>query len=139
MRARGFTLLEVMIALLVVALTLAAATGAVGGAARQQTGLVERTFATWAAQNLLTRLRLEGLADTRVQEEQVLAGRRFRVEATAQAQGSLRRIELAVRGATGDTVLARLTGFLPMPTPESKPAPEQQPVPVRESDPEQVP
>lgn len=128
MRARGFTLLEVLIALLVVAITLSAATAAVGGAARRQRGLEERTFATWAAQNTLNRLRLDGLPREQLDQTQTLAGQQLRVGVQARAAGPLRRVELAVRRADEAEPVARLTGFLPVPILESEPVPQQQPM-----------
>jgi len=137
MRARGFTLLEVLIALLIVAITLSAATAAVGGAARRQRGLEERSFATWAAQNTLNRLRLDGLPGDHMQQRQALAGQNLLVEVQARAEGPLRRLELVVRrigeaesGVNNEAEpLAHLTGFLPMPTPESALVPQRPPVP----------
>lgn len=57
-RRQGFTLLEVMVALLVVALGLGAAISAVTGVA--ETGVVLRTnmLATWVAENRLVQIRL---------------------------------------------------------------------------------
>ncbi len=133
MRARGFTLLEVLIALLIVAITLSAATAAVGGAARRQRGLEERTFATWAAQNTLNRLRLDGLPGDHMEQQQALAGENLLVEVRARAEGPLRRLELVVRRVGEAEPLAHLTGFLPMPTQESEPVPQRQPAPESES------
>jgi general secretion pathway protein I len=128
---RGFTLLEVLIALVVVAVTLAAATAAIGGAARRQRGLEERTFATWAAHNTLGRLRLDGLPGDHLERQQALAGERLLVTVQAHDQDALRRLELVVHRVGEDEVLARLTGFLPMPmvdpVPES--GSQQQPAP----------
>ena len=110
---RGFTLLEVLIALVVVAVTLAAATAAIGGAARRQRGLEERTFATWAAHNALARLRLEGFAGEATQVEQTQAGQRLQIDVQVRAGETLRRVELAVRRPGEAEPVARLTGFLP--------------------------
>lgn len=115
---RGFTLLEVLIALVVVAVTLAAATAAIGGAARRQRGLEERTFATWAAHNALGRLRLEGFAGEATELEQTLAGQRLRIDVQVRAGEALRRVELAVRRPGEAEPVARLIGFLPTPVPD---------------------
>ena len=112
---RGFTLLEVLIALVVVAVTLAAATAAIGGAARRQRGLEERTFATWAAHNALGRLRLEDFAGEATEVEQTQAGQRLRIDVQVRAGEALRRVELAVRRPGEAEPVARLTGFLPAP------------------------
>ncbi len=122
---RGFTLLEVLIALVVVAVTLAAATAAIGGAARRQRGLEERTFGTWAAHNTLERLRLDGLPGDHLERQQAMAGERLQVTVQAHDEEALRRLELVVHRVGEDEVLARLTGFLPMPMVD--PGPESQP------------
>lgn len=118
---RGFTLLEVLIALVVVAVTLAAATAAIGGAARRQRGLEERTFATWAAHNALARLRLEGFAGEATEVEQTLAGQRLQIDVQVRAGETLRRVELAVRRPGEAEPVARLTGFLPTPVADGAP------------------
>jgi general secretion pathway protein I len=127
---RGFTLLEVLIALVVVAVTLAAATAAIGGAARRQRGLEERTFATWAAHNTLGRLRLDGLPGDHLERQQPLAGERLQVTVQAHDEEALRRLELVVHRVGEDEVLARLTGFLPMPMVEPLPGAESPPQPA---------
>ena len=57
-RQVGFTLLEVMIALLITALALAALVGAAGRAASDTGHLRDRTEAAWVAQNVIADLRL---------------------------------------------------------------------------------
>ncbi len=57
-RARGFTLIEVMVALMVVALGLTALMVAVSGAARTSSYLREKTLAEWIAMNRLSEVRL---------------------------------------------------------------------------------
>lgn len=127
---RGFTLLEVLVALLVVSITLAAANAAVGGAAARARMLEQRTFAAWAAHNMLTRLWLDGFSGTATQEVQTQAGERLRVAVEIQPRAGLRQATVTVRpaaAAAGDEVLARLTGFLPelqdTPAPPAEPEP----------------
>jgi len=55
---RGFTLVEVLVALLVVALALAALMVAVSGAARTSGYLRDKTLAQWIALNRITEVRL---------------------------------------------------------------------------------
>jgi general secretion pathway protein I len=118
---RGFTLLEVLVALLVVSITLAAANAAIGGTAARERMLEERTFAAWAAQGALTRLRLDGFAGERMQVELTEGGRRLRVSVEVEPGDGLRQATLTVRqsasptGRQNDQVLARLSGFLPFP------------------------
>lgn len=127
---RGFTLLEVLVALLVVSITLAAANAAVGGAASRARVLEQRTFATWAAHNVLTRLWLDGFSGTATQAVQTQAGERLRVVVEIQPRAGLRQATVTVHPAAdapGDEVLARLTGFLP--DLQGAPAPPPEPEP----------
>jgi general secretion pathway protein I len=57
-RERGFTLVEVLVALMVVALALAALMVAVSGAARTSGYLRDKTLAQWIALNRITEVRL---------------------------------------------------------------------------------
>ena len=57
-RARGFTLVEVLVALMVVAMGLAALMVAVSGTARSSGYLRDKTLAQWIALNRLTEVRL---------------------------------------------------------------------------------
>ena len=61
---RAFTLLEVLVALVVVAVALAALARAGSQAIDSQFQLEERTLAIWVADNLLSELRLEARVDT---------------------------------------------------------------------------
>lgn len=121
---RGFTLLEVLVALLVVAITLAAANAAIGGTAARERILEERTFAAWAAHSALARLRLDGFAGATTQVERTEGGRRLRVSVEVESGDGLRQATLTVRPVDGQAagqggeVLARLTGFLPLPVKE---------------------
>ena len=116
---RGFTLLEVLIALLVVSVTLAAANAAIGGTAARQRGLEDRTFATWAAHSALARLRLDGFAGESTQLDRTEGGRRLRVSVTVEPGDDVRQATLTVRPADGpdqsNEVLATVSGFLPLP------------------------
>jgi general secretion pathway protein I len=56
--ARGFTLIEVMVALAIVAVTLGAGIKAAGALADNAQRIVEVTSAQWCAENELTELRL---------------------------------------------------------------------------------
>jgi general secretion pathway protein I len=124
---RGFTLLEVLIALLVVSVTLAAANAAIGGTAARQRGLEDRTFATWAAHSALARLRLDGFAGESTQIERTEGGRRLRVSVKVEPGDDVRQATLTVRPANGqgqnNEVLATVGGFLPLPA-------KDQPVPM---------
>lgn len=62
-RQKGFTLIEVLIALVIVAVALSALSNTIGQYVFNQTGLKERVVATWVAQNRLVELQ-SGLLDS---------------------------------------------------------------------------
>jgi len=117
--AHGFTLLEIMVALAILALSLMAALRA-GAAATQNTGEIRlRQLAEWVALDRLEehRARRDWLPVGMASGEALQAGQRFRWEekigGTPNAQ--FRRIEISVQTLeNNDTghALARVTGFL---------------------------
>ncbi len=97
---RGFTLLEVLVALAVVALGLSAAFTAMGQSSRSAEQLRVRTLANWAAADALTSLRLANelpVGDPARQEE--ISGRLWWVEYRVQESAfeALRDVEVVVK------------------------------------------
>lgn len=103
----GFTLLEVMVALLVVALALAALVGTAGRSAVDTAHLRDRTVAAWVAQNVIADLRLESEwpAPGRRRGQTMMLERTWFWEAriAPAADTALRQVEVAV---TQDATLA---------------------------------
>ena len=58
---RGFTLLEVMVALVIISLALAGVAGSMGQMIDTANTMRDRTYASWIAQNKITELRLSGI------------------------------------------------------------------------------
>jgi len=116
--ARGFTLLEVLVALAILALALMAALRASAVAAQNAGDIRQRQLADWVAQDLLEehRARRDWLPIGSSSGEVVQGGSRFRWEESVGSTPNVqfRRIEIRVRA--GDqpdgAPLARLTGFL---------------------------
>ena len=112
---RGFTLLEVLVALAVVAIGLSAAFAAMGQSARSAEQLRVRTFAQWAAADALTALRLgQALPVGRTRRQEEISGRlwwlEYRVRPTAAA--SLRDVEVLVSADRNARYLASARGMV---------------------------
>lgn len=117
---RGFTLLEVLVALVVLALALVALTETAGGETDAFRQLRDRTEAGWVAANTLSEVRLRpglpalGNEDGRT----TLAGRewRYRVRVDATPAEGIRRVHVDVfdpaeRANPNATALVTLDGF----------------------------
>lgn len=96
---KGFTLIEVMVALVVAAVALTALTQGLGQYVFQQSGLQQRVVATWVAQNRLLEIQ-QSLGET-IQKKSTVAmmGNEWQVQFETQNTliPSLKKIELKVR------------------------------------------
>ena len=116
-RERGFTLIEVLAALVIVALGMMGVIEAVTQSARNGTYLREKTLAHWVAMNVITERRLAGSPPEigKTSDEVELAGVRWKWElVTTQTQlESMRRMDVSVRLASGveGSTLASVSGF----------------------------
>jgi general secretion pathway protein I len=116
-RARGFTLIEVLAALVIVALGMMGVIEAVTQSARNGTYLREKTLAHWVAMNIVTERRLAAAPPDigKTSDEVELAGVRWKWElVTTQTQvESMRRMDVSVRLASSadGTALANVSGF----------------------------
>lgn len=115
--AGGFTLLEVMVALAIVAIGLIAAFNGVIQMAHSTSVLRERAFADWIAMNQISRIRVSGeFPEIGTSDgDAEFAGRQWRWEATISETGvtDLRRIDMAVAYvAQPDDPVTIVTGFV---------------------------
>jgi len=117
--ARGFTLIEVLIALTVLAIALAAILRTVGQSIDLTANLRDRQLASWVAQNRLIRHQLQrdwpaaAATDGTVE----MGGRewRWRELVSTTPEPALRRIEIEIRATSDEQQLARLVGYLEAP------------------------
>ncbi len=121
-RAAGFTLLEVLVALAILAIVLAAGFRAVSLATGSAGELRERLIADWIAQDRLAEHRaMEHFLEVGRYEGSVIqAGREYRwyEEVSATPNALFRRIDVRVTLAgEGDHALSRLAGFMVKPLP----------------------
>ena len=116
-RAHGFTLVEILVALAIVAVALAAGMRSVAQSTDVATTLKHRTLALWVAQNRLAAAELaQALPPTGARTgEATQAGLAFvwRETVGATPNPSFRRVDVEVaETAAPDYVLARLTGYV---------------------------
>lgn len=116
-RMCGFTLLEVLAALVIVALGMMAVIQAVSQTASNSAYVRDKTIAHWVAMNQLTETRLQRTppkVDT-TSDEVEMAGRTWRWTMTVSQTPveTMRRIDVSVRPADADekSSMATITGF----------------------------
>ncbi|QBB71726.1 type II secretion system protein GspI [Pseudolysobacter antarcticus] len=115
-RARGFTLLEVLIALLILAIALFALTRTAGSSVSNFAELRDRTLAGWVAANVLAETRLKNAFPDPGKSDGDLkyAARDWRWELVVQSteEPRIRRLDIRVSSKLQpQTTLAQLTGF----------------------------
>lgn len=120
-RAGGFTLVEVLIALAVIAVALMAALRAAGQGTINVGELRSRVLAGWVAENVLTEQRARSYwpmpGTYRGTARQGNIDFMWREDITETANPSFRRTNISVFAPAGEShLLAHLTGYLAQPT-----------------------
>lgn len=114
--AAGMTLIEVMVALVIISLALTAATIAVGQVISSANSMRDRTYASWIAQNQLAEIRLAGeLPETgRTTGEVFYAGIDWAWEANIAETGveNLLRVDVSVSFPDREGSIWTVTGFV---------------------------
>lgn len=117
----GFTLIEVLIAMTVIALAMSAIIQSASTAAYNTSHIRDKTFAHWVAQNHMESLRLEkafpDIGDKETEVEMVDRKWKINTKVSETPEKDLRRIDIRVRGESDpkSTSITLLTGFLGKP------------------------
>ena len=110
---RGFTLIEVLVALAIVAVTLGTGIKAAGALTKNAQRLAEVSAAQWCADNQLTALKLAhqfpGVGDSDFGCEQLGATYRGKLVVRPTPNPNFRRVEAQVANADGEPVYTLLT------------------------------
>lgn len=118
---RGFTLLEVLIALAVLAIGMLAVIGAAGSSTRTDSLLRDKTFADWVAMNELTTLRLaKSWPEDSLDGDADMGGQKWhwRASFTKTSDPDLLRVDIVVTNPQQpNQEVAALTGFIGNPRP----------------------
>jgi len=112
-KQRGFTLIEVLVALAVVAITLSAGLQATGSLTRAATRQADQWLAQLCAENALTRLRLvrqlPDVGDSVAACEQAGQALQVRLAVLPTPNPNFRRIDATVEGVVGGAQVRLLT------------------------------
>ena len=112
-QARGFTLIEALVALAIVAITLAAGIKAAGALSSHAARLAQMTAAQWCAENQLTELRLSGqfpdIGDSDFQCQQLGLNYTGRLQVRPTPNPNFRRVDTQMLDEQGQGLLSITT------------------------------
>ncbi len=119
-RQRGFTLIEVMVALAIAALSLGAVAAAVAQMIDSAAAMEQRTYASWIALNRIAELRLANVVPDvgEDSDEITYAGRQWtwHTNISETEVENLFRVDVDVSLAGSEDVIRSVTGFIGEPT-----------------------
>ena len=112
----GFTLIEVMVALVIVSLALAGVAASMGQMIDTANTMRDRTFASWIAQNQIAEMRLAGVIPEvgESSDEVDYANTTWAWTANVSETGveNLLKVEVSVSYAGSDDRIRQVTGFI---------------------------
>lgn len=115
-RSRGFTIIEVMVALAIVAFSLTAIAASMGQMIDTANAMRERTYASWIAQNKIAELRLANIIPevSSTSGEIEYAGTEWAWRAVISETGveNLFRVDVTVSYPGDDDGVRTVTGFI---------------------------
>jgi general secretion pathway protein I len=113
---KGFTLIEVMVALAIVAFSLTAITASMNQMIDAANSMRERTYASWIAQNKITELRMANATPETSSSsgEVTYANADWEWQATVSETGvdNFYRIDVSVSHAGSEYIVRTVTGFV---------------------------
>ena len=114
--SNGFTLLEVMVALAIVALSLTAVAASMNQMIGSATTMQERTYASWIAQNKIAEIRLANvMPEVGTTSGEIEFGNTLWVWRAVVAEtgvANFRRIDVSVSNEDDDYEIRTVTGFI---------------------------
>lgn len=115
-RVAGFTLIEVMVALVIVSLALAGVAASMGQMIDTANTMRDRTFASWIAQNKIAEMRLAGVipkvGESNGEVDFANATWAWTAEVSETGVENLLRVEVSVSYAGFDEPVRQVTGFI---------------------------
>lgn len=113
---RGFTLIEVMVALTIVAFSLTAVAASMSQMIDAATTMRDRTYASWIAQNKITEIRLANtIPEVGTSSGEIEFGNtdwEWRVVISESGIEDFMRIDVSISLAGEDYVIRTVTGFM---------------------------
>ncbi len=118
---RGFTLIEVMVALTIVAFSLTAVAASMNQMIDAANTMRERTYASWIAQNKITEMRLANtlpeVSTTSGEVEYGYARWEWRAVVSETGVENFMRVDVSISPVDSDYVIRTVTGFIGEPIP----------------------
>lgn len=121
---RGFTLIEVMVALAIVAFSLTAVAASMNQMIDAANTMRERTYASWIAQNKIVEMRLANVipevSTTSGEVEYGYTQWEWRAVVSETGVDNFMRVDVSVSAVDSDYVIRTVTGFIGEPVPPGR-------------------